>query len=104
MIGANPPAVFYERDTGAIHQRAPKTVKEQAPKKTLLTGKEKKVLARHSHHQDSSHTFPPKRTDPITHMREGHPCVRACTAHFPAKHMVFRSHPNPPGTKLMPAG
>lgn len=42
MIRANPPAVFYERDTGAIHQRAPKTVKEQAPKKTLLTGKEKK--------------------------------------------------------------
>lgn len=75
MIGANPPAVFYERDTGAIHQRAPKTVKEQAPKKTLLTGKEKKVLARYSHHQDSSHTFPQKRTDAITHMREGCPCV-----------------------------
>lgn len=42
MIGANPPAVFYETDTGAIHQRAPKTVKEQATKKNSSDRKSKK--------------------------------------------------------------
>lgn len=68
VIGANPPAVFYERDTGATHQRAPKGEEEQAPGSSE---KGKKVLERHSYREDSSHTSPQKRMDPFTHMHEG---------------------------------
>lgn len=82
VIRANPPAVFYKRDTGAIHQRAPKRDEEQAPRKTLMTEKEKRCTS-------SAVTM---RT-PLTHSLEKgrillhtwwgvSVCVCPCTVHF----------------------
>lgn len=71
--GLIPPAVFFERDTCAIHQREPKWDEKQA----LLTETGKKRRCESGAVTAMNpHTFPRNRTDLNMHVCEGCPGAR----------------------------